>query len=66
MLFCVNCGNHIKSNNQYKLTGCPRWRYYIKCDCGKRNDYKYFVEHKILFTSTLQMLHLCTFKRPIL
>jgi hypothetical protein len=66
MFLCINCGNNIKSlNNQsktstinYKMTGCPRWRYYIKCDyCNKRNDYKYFINHKILFTPTLHIIN---------
>ena len=51
MLLCVNCGNNIKSSTiNYKLTGCPRWRYYIKCNCcNKRNDYKNFINHKLLY-----------------
>ena len=59
MFFCVNCGNNIKSSNKqfntsarnYKTTGCPRWRYHVKCDyCNKINDY---IKHKILFTPIL-------------
>jgi hypothetical protein len=55
MLLCVNCGNNIKSSTiNYKLTGCPRWRYYIKCNCcNKRNDYTNFINHKLLFTPTI-------------
>ena len=62
MFSCVNCGNNIKSLNKqlktstinYKMTGCPRLRYYIKCNCcNTRNDYKYFINHKLLFTPTL-------------
>ena len=61
MLLCVNCGNNIKSSNtqiktsiNIKITGCCRWRYYIKCDsCNKRNDYTNFINHKLLFTPTL-------------
>ena len=62
MFLCINCGNNIKSSNnqfkistrKYKMTGCPRWRYYIKCNCcNKRNDYKYFINHKLLFIPTL-------------
>jgi hypothetical protein len=62
MFLCVNCGNNIQSSNtqfkiltrKYKITGCCRWRYYIKCDgCNKSNDYKYFINHKMLFTPTL-------------
>jgi hypothetical protein len=62
MFLCINCGNNIKSlNNQsktstinYKMTGCPRWRYYIKCDyCNNINNYKNLIAHKILFIPTL-------------
>lgn len=62
MFLCIHCGNNIKSSDnqfkistrKYKITGCPRWRYYIKCDCcDKRNDYKYFINHKLLFTPIL-------------
>jgi hypothetical protein len=62
MILCVNCGNNIKtsisqiklSTKKYEITGCPRWRYYIKCDCcNKRNDYTNFINHKLLFTPTL-------------
>ena len=64
MFFCRNCGNNIKSSNKqyktsirYRITGCPRWIYNIKCDCcNNRNDYRYFIEHKILFTPTLNNL----------
>ena len=67
MFLCVNCGNNIKSSNiQFKIlartseiTGCPRWIYNIKCDCcNKRNDYKNFIKHKILFTQILHNLHI--------
>ena len=66
MFLCVNCGNNIQSYNtqfkiltrKYKITGCLRWRYYIKCDCcNKRNDYKYFINHKLLFTPTLHIFN---------
>ena len=62
MFLCVNCGNNIKSSTKqfkisarnYKISGCPRWKYYIKCDCCYNiNDYKYLIKHKILLTSTL-------------
>ena len=62
MFLCITCGNNIKtsftqfkvSTKKYKITGCPRWRYYIKCDyCNTKNDYKYFITHKLLFTPTL-------------
>jgi len=52
MFLCVNCGNNIKtsilqfklSSRKYNITGCCRWRYYIKCDCcNKRNDYTNFI-----------------------
>ena len=65
MFLCITCGNNIKTSNnkfklstkKYKITGCPRWRYYIKCDCcNKRNDYTHFINHKLLFTPTLDML----------
>ena len=65
MFLCVNCGNNIKtsilqfklSTKKYKITGCPRWRYSIKCDCcNKRNDYTNFINHKLLFSLTLNML----------
>ncbi len=58
-MFCVHCGNNIKSSNKqlkisnkqlkisvtnYKITSCPRWIYNIKCDCcNKRNNYKNFI-----------------------
>ena len=67
MFLCVNCGNDIKSSNKqfkisvkkYKMTGCPRWIYNIKCDCcNKRNNYKNFIKHKILFTPTLNNLRI--------
>ena len=62
MFLCVNCGNNIQSSNKqlktsirrYRITGCCRWIYYIKCDCcNKGNDYNYFINHEILFTPTL-------------
>lgn len=65
MFLCVNCGNNIKSSSKqfnisvrnYKMTGCPRWIYKIKCDCcNNRNDYQIFIKHKILFRSTLLMI----------
>jgi hypothetical protein len=45
MFLCVNCGNNIKSSTiNYKMTGCPRWKYYIKCDCCNNiNNYKYLI-----------------------
>jgi hypothetical protein len=64
MFFCVNCGNNIKSSNKqfntsartYKMTGCPRWRYHVKCDyCNKINDYKNVIKHKLLFTPILNL-----------
>ncbi len=67
MFLCVNCGNNIKtsisqiklSTKKYEITGCPRWRYYIKCDCcNKRNDYTNFINHKLLFTPTLNNLRI--------
>ena len=59
MFLCVNCGCNIKSSNKqlktstrnYKMTGCPRWRYNI-------NDYKNFIKHKILFIPILHSLHI--------
>ena len=66
MFLCVNCGNNIQSiitqlkisTRKYKITGCCRWRYYIKCDgCNKSNDYKYFINHKMLFTPTLRIFN---------
>jgi hypothetical protein len=62
MFLCINCGNNIKSSNKqfttstinYKMTGCPRWKFYIKCDCCNNiNNYKYLIAHKILFIPTL-------------
>jgi hypothetical protein len=63
MLLCVNCGNNIKSSTiNYKLNGCPRWRYYIKCNCcNKRNDYKNFINHKLLFTPTILQINIGVF-----
>ena len=52
MFLCINCGNNIKSSNKqfktstinYKMTGCPRWKYYIKCNCCNNiNNYKYLI-----------------------
>jgi hypothetical protein len=67
MFLCVNCGNDIKSSNKqfkisvkkYKMTGCPRWIYNIKCDCCNNiNDYTNFIKHKILFTPNITHLKL--------
>ena len=67
MFLCIHCGNNIKSSNdqfkiltkKYKITRCPRWRYYFKCDCcNKKNNYNYFINHKLLFTLTLKNLRI--------
>ena len=56
MFFCKNCGNDIKSLSKqirsrwrkYAITGCPRWLYYIKCDCCNNfYNYRNFMEHNI-------------------
>ena len=68
MFFCKKCGNDIKSlytqihkqHRRYGITGCPRWLYYITCDCCKKAyNYRNLIEHKILFTTVIiSLIHI--------
>ena len=57
---CFFCGAKISNSEIYKkqkmarISQCSRFIYLLHCNkCNKKFDYKYFINHKLLFNNTL-------------